>query len=135
MQFDKETLQRLISYMKDYKSTLVIVVVCILLSAIASAASSLFLQTLIDDFIVPMLGMDAPVFTGLIKALIIIGMVYITGIISTLLYNRLLVTVAQGTLKKIRDDMFSKMQRLPISYFDTHTHGETMSLYTNVWRS
>ncbi len=131
MQFDKETLQRLISYMKDYKSTLVIVVVCILLSAIASAASSLFLQTLIDDFIVPMLGMDAPVFTGLIKALIIIGMVYITGIISTLLYNRLLVTVAQGTLKKIRDDMFSKMQRLPISYFDTHTHGETMSLYTN----
>ena len=131
MQFDKKTLQRLISYMKDYRSTLVIVVACILLSAIASAASSLFLQTLIDDFIVPMLGMDAPVFTGLVKALIVIGMVYITGIISTLLYNRLLVTVAQGTLKKIRDDMFSNMQRLPISYFDTHTHGETMSLYTN----
>lgn len=131
MQLDKETLGRLFSYMKDYKSTLVSVVVCILLSAIASAASSLFLQTLIDDFIVPMLGMDAPVFTGLAKALMVIGVVYVIGIVSTLLYNRLLVTVAQGTLKKIRDDMFSKMQWLPVRYFDTHTHGETMSLYTN----
>ena len=101
-QIDKETLGRLLSYMKDYKSTLVIVVVCILLSAIASAASSLFLQTLIDDYIVPMLGMDAPVFTGLAKALIVIGVVYIIGIVSTLMYNRLMVTVAQGTLKKIR---------------------------------
>lgn len=130
-QIDKETLGRLLSYMKDYKSTLVIVVVCILLSAIASAASSLFLQTLIDDYIVPMLGMDAPVFTGLAKALIVIGVVYIIGIVSTLMYNRLMVTVAQGTLKKIRDDMFSKMQWLPVRYFDTHTHGDTMSLYTN----
>ncbi len=131
VQFDKKALGRLFSYMKNYKTTLVIVVICILLSAIASAASSLFLQTLIDDYIVPMLGMDSPVFTGLIKALAAIGAVYIIGIISTLLYNRLMVTIAQGTLKKIRDDMFSKMQWLPVRYFDAHTHGETMSLYTN----
>lgn len=131
VQFDKKTLGRLFSYMKNYKATLVIVVICILLSAIASAASSLFLQTLIDDYIVPMLGMDSPVFTGLIKALAAIGAVYIIGIISTLLYNRLMVTIAQGTLKKVRDDMFSKMQWLPVRYFDAHTHGETMSLYTN----
>ncbi len=131
MEFDKETLGRLLSYMKDYRSTLAVVVICILLSAMASGASSLFLQTLIDDFIMPMLGMDAPVFAGLAKAIFVIAIVYIIGIVSTLLYNRLMVTIAQGTLKKIRDDMFSKMQWLSVRYFDTHTNGEIMSLYTN----
>lgn len=130
-QFDVKSLKRLMSYMKEYRMRLVAVVVCILLSSIASAASSLFLQTLIDDYIIPLLAMDSPVFTGLIHALITIGFVYIVGILSALLYNRLMVTIAQGTLKKIRDEMFTKMQRLPIRYFDTHTHGETMSLYTN----
>ncbi len=79
----------------------------------------------------PLLGTDNPVFGGLIKALITIGIIYMIGVISNLLYSRAMVTVAQGTLKKIRDDMFEKMQRLPIRVFDTRTHGDIMSLYTN----
>lgn len=131
MQFDKTALKRLFSYMKEYKRQLFFVVICILLSAVASAASSVFLQTLIDDYIVPLLGTDNPVFGGLIKALITIGIIYMIGVISSLLYSRAMVKVAQGTLKKIRDDMFEKMQRLPIRVFDTRTHGDIMSLYTN----
>lgn len=129
--FDPKALGRVMRYMGKYKGCLVIVVICILLSAIASAASSMFLQTLIDDYITPMLAMDAPVFTGLIHALITIACIYLAGVVSSLIYNRMTVTIAQGILKKIRDEMFSKMQWLPIRYFDTHTHGETMSLYTN----
>ena len=131
LQFDKTALKRLFSYMKEYKRQLVFVVICILLSAVASAASSVFLQTLIDAYIVPLLGTDHPVFDGLIKALITIGIIYMIGVISSLLYSRAMVKVAQGTLKKIRDDMFEKMQRLPIRIFDTRTHGDIMSLYTN----
>ena len=129
--FDLKTLGRLLSYIKDYKGQLIFVVVCILLSAIASAASSLFLQSLIDDYIVPMLGTSAPVFHELLKTLIVIGIIYLIGVVSTLFYNRVMVTIAQGTLKKIRDEMFEKMQRLPIRTFDTRTHGDIMSLYTN----
>lgn len=129
--FDPKALGRVLGYMKDHKSGMIAVVICILLSAIASAASSMFLQTLIDDYIVPLLAMDTPIFTDLIRALITIGCIYLVGVTSSLIYNRLMVTIAQSTLKKIRDEMFSKMQWLPIRYFDTHTHGETMSLYTN----
>ena len=117
--------------MREYRGSLWLVLVCIFLSAIAGAASSLFLQVLIDDYIVPLLAVDSPVFTGLIRALFVVGMIYLVGVLSTLVYNRVMATVAQGTLKKIQDKMFEKMQRLPIRYFDTHTHGETMSLYTN----
>ncbi len=129
--FDIKTLGRLLSYMKDYKGQLIFVVVCILLSAVASAASSLFLQSLIDNYITPLLGSSATVFTGLLKALIVIGVIYLIGVLSSLFYNRIMVTIAQGTLKKIRDEMFEKMQRLPIRAFDTCTHGDIMSLYTN----
>ncbi|MGN0814927.1 MAG: ABC transporter ATP-binding protein [Candidatus Coproplasma sp.] len=131
VRFDSKTLFRLLSYMKGYKWQLVTVAVCILLSAIASALSSLFLQTLIDDYITPLLGQSAPVFTGLLKALAVIGVVYLVGVLSTLFYNRIMVTIAQGTLKKIRDEMFEKMQRLPIRVFDSRSHGDIMSLYTN----
>ena len=129
--FDPKTLGRVMRYMGKYKGCLVIVVICILLSAIASAASSMFLQTLIDDYITPLLATDVPLFTGLTHALITIACIYLVGVVSSLIYNRMTVTIAQGILKKIRDEMFSKMQWLPIRYFDTHTHGETMSLYTN----
>lgn len=129
--FDLKTLGRLLSYMKDYKGQLIFVVVCILLSAVASAASSLFLQSLIDDYIVPLLGTSQPKFHELLKALVVIGFIYLIGVISTLFYNQVMVTIAQGTLKKIRDEMFEKMQRLPIRTFDTRTHGDIMSLYTN----
>ncbi|MGN0971439.1 MAG: ABC transporter ATP-binding protein, partial [Aristaeellaceae bacterium] len=130
-QLDMKALKRLMACMKEYRGRLALVVVCILISAVASAASSLFLQTLIDDHILPLLGMESPVWSGLIRALATMGAVYLAGVMATLMYNRLMVTIAQGTLKKIRDEMFAKMQRLPIRYFDTHTHGETMSLYTN----
>ena len=93
--FDLKTLGRLLSYMRDYKGQLVFVVICILLSAVASAASSLFLQSLIDDYIVPLLGSSVPVFHNLLKALIVIGSIYLIGIISTLFYNRVMVTIAQ----------------------------------------
>ncbi len=128
---DFKTLFRLLSYMKAYKGQLIFVVICILLSSIASAVSSLFLQTLIDDYIVPLLNTSAPVFTELLQALLIISVIYLIGVLSTLFYNRVMVTIAQGTLKKIRDEMFEKMQRLPIRAFDTRTHGDIMSLYTN----
>ena len=91
----------------------------------------MFLQKLIDGYIVPMLGTASPDFSGLIRALITIGCVYLVGTLATWLYNRRMVTIAQGTLKRIRDEMFAKMQSLPIRYFDTHTHGDIMSLYTN----
>ena len=129
--FDGRTLKRLLSYMRAYKGTLVLVTACILLSAVAGAASSMFLQKLIDGYIVPMLGTASPDYSGLIRALITIGCVYLVGTLATWLYNRRMVTIAQGTLKRIRDEMFAKMQSLPIRYFDTHTHGDIMSLYTN----
>ena len=131
MQLDMATVKRLLSYMSCYRGQLVLVVACILISAIASAASSMFLQALIDDYIVPLLATDAPIWTGLARALITIGAVYVVGVAATLVYNRAMVTVAQGTLKRIRDDMFSHMQTLPLRYFDTRAHGDIMSLYTN----
>jgi ATP-binding cassette, subfamily B, multidrug efflux pump len=129
--FDPNTLKRLLGYLKPYRGTLVLVAVCIILSALASAASAMFLQTLIDSYIVPLLGQSEPVFTGLVHALITIGAIYVVGVLATWIYNKQMVTVAQGTLKTIRDEMFVKMQRLPIRYFDSRTNGDIMSLYTN----
>ena len=128
---DTKTLKRLLTYMRPYRGTMIVVTICILLSAVAGAVSSMFLQTLIDSYIVPLLGMDEPVFTGLIRTLIVLAVIYLIGTLSTLFYNRLMVTIAQGTLKTIRDEMFEKMQKLPIRFFDSHTHGDIMSLYTN----
>ena len=129
---DMKTLKRLLSYLKAYKGTLILVTVCILLSALAGAASSMFLQSLIDDYITPLLASaGTPDYSGLIRALAVMAVIYLVGALSTYLYNRQMVTAAQGTLKTIRDEMFEKMQKLPIRYFDSHTHGDIMSLYTN----
>ena len=128
---DYKTLKRLLSYIGRYKALLTVVVICILVSAVASVASSVFIQILIDDYIAPLLLMDEPVYTGLLKALCIMGVVYLIGVISSWLYSYLMVTVAQGTLKTIRDEMFAKMQTLPVRYFDTNTNGDIMSRYTN----
>ena len=126
-----KVLKRILSYMGAYRARLIFVVICILVSAIASAGSAMFVEILIDDYISPMLLQDSPVFTGLIKALCIMAIIYVVGVLAGYLYNRLMVTIAQSTLKRIRDEMFSRMQYLPVRYFDTHTHGEIMSLYTN----
>lgn len=131
MKFDKKTGKRLFGYIFEYKVQLIAVVVCIILSALASALSSLFLQTLIDDYIEPLLIEAVPDFAGLFRIILIMGGIYLIGVLSTLLYNRIMVVIAQGVLKKIRDRMFSHMQTLPIKYFDTHTHGDIMSHYTN----
>lgn len=129
--FKPGTVKRLFSYMAVYKIQLILVIVCILLSAAASAASSLFLKILIDKYIVPLLGQAHPAFAGLFRAILFMGLIYIAGVLSALFYNRTMVVIAQGTLKKIRDEMFMHMQTLPIRYFDTHTYGDVMSHYTN----
>ena len=107
------------------------VLICILLSSIAGVAGSVFIQILIDDYITPLLSSSNPVFTGLLQAIALMGTIYLVGVLSTYLYNRLMVVIAQGILKQIRDEMFSHMQELSIKYFDTHTHGDIMSHYTN----
>lgn len=128
---DPATVKRLLGYLKSYRGRLVLVTVCIVVSAIVSVASSLFLQTLIDDYITPLLSADSQDFSGLIRVILIMGCIYCTGALATLIYNRVMVTVAQGTLRGIRDTMFGNMQSLPLQYFDTHTHGDVMSRYTN----
>ena len=127
-----KTIRRILSYISGgYRVRLVVVLCCILLSALANVIGSMFLQTLIDDYITPLLGMNHPVFTGLLHAILVMGLIYLVGVASNFLYNWLMVTVSQGVLKNIRDRMFAHMQSLPIKYFDTHTHGDTMSHYTN----
>lgn len=127
-----KVIKRLLSYMDTpNRIRMAVVLVCILVSALAGVMGSMFLETLIDDYITPLLASDAPVFTGLLRALGTMALVYLAGIVTTFTYNWLMVNVSQGILKDIRDDLFSHMQRLPIKYFDTHTHGDIMSRYTN----
>lgn len=131
MKFDKKTFWRLCSYFKAYKLRLFIVVLCIFASAFAGVRGSLFLKTLIDDHISPLIGDPNPVYTGLAAAIALMAVIYLVGILSNFLFNWLMVTVSQGILRDIRNSMFHHMQKLPISYFDTHTFGDTMSHYTN----
>ena len=129
--FKPGTIKRLMSYLKEYKVRLTVVVICILISAGASVAASLFLQTLIDDYIGPLLLEAPPNFGGLLQAILGISVVFLAGILASLFYARTMAVIAQSTLKNIRDEMFTKMQTLPIRYFDTRTHGDIMSYYTN----
>lgn len=123
---------RLLSYIiLRHKLIFGIVVICILISSCTVVASSLFLEILIDNYIEPLLLENSPVFSRLLHTILFMAVVYIIGVFSTFAYNRLMVKISQGTLKQIRDDMFSHMQELPIGYFDTHTHGDIMSHYTN----
>ena len=127
-----KTCKRLLSYIiLNHKFIFGIVVICILVSSCTVVASSLFLEVLIDNYITPMLSESSPVFTGLFHTVMFMAAIYIIGVFTTFAYNRLMVKISQGTLKEIRDDMFSHMQSLPIKYFDSHTHGDIMSHYTN----
>ena len=128
---DSKTLKRLLSYISQYRIQFIFVLVSILLSAVASVMSTLFLKTLIDDYITPLLLEAVPDFSGLARLILIMAGIYLIGVIATLFYNRVMVVIAQGVLKEIRDEMFEKMQKLPIKYFDTHSHGDIMSHYTN----
>ena len=131
---NKETVKRVLSYLKNYKLRLVLVVIFIFTSAIASVGASLFLETLIDGYVTPMLelGEASPVgFGDLAIVLVKMGCLYFGGALAGLLYNRIMSSVSQGILKKIRDTMFTHMQTLPVRYFDSHNFGEVMSHYTN----
>ena len=128
----KGTIKRLLGYITNkYKKQFIFVFICIIISSVASIAGSLFLQTLIDEYITPLLGVSDPVFTGLLRAIGVMILIYIAGIVTAYLYNRIMAVISQGVLKDIRDEMFAKMERLPIRYFDTHSHGDIMSHYTN----
>ena len=126
-----KTLSRLLSYMGQYKLTLIVVAVCIVLSAIAQSFSSSSLGTLVDDYITPMLSQADPDFAPLVRFLTMMVCIYLAGIISSFLYSYLMVRVGQGTQKAIRDAMFTHMQTLPIRYFDTNPAGDIMSRYTS----
>ena len=127
----KQTIARLLSYLGAYKKTLIVVVICIVLNAIAQATSSASLGLLVDNYILPMLGQTNPDFGPLVGFLLMLAGIYLVGIISAFLYNFLMVRVGQGTQKNIRDQMFTHMQTLPIRYFDTHPAGDVMSRYTS----
>ena len=124
----KKTISRLLSYLKQYKKTMIVVVVCIFLSAIAQAVSSSSLGTLVDNYIQPMLAGEQ---VNLIGFLCLLAGIYLVGMVASFLYNYLMVRVGQGTQKTIRDQMFTHMQTLPIRYFDTHPAGDIMSRYTS----
>lgn len=126
------SLKFILSYIsKYYKVHFVIVTVCILISSLANVRGTLFLQSLIDDYIVPVIGQKNPDMSGLLHALMQLACIYGIGVISAYSYNRLMINVAQGTLRRIRTDMFDHLQSLPIRYFDRHSHGELMSRFTN----
>lgn len=127
-----KTLKRLFSYMfKKYKLQLILVLILILLSTFANVRGSLFLQVVIDDYITPLLGQDNPNFSGLLKAIMTMALIYGVGIISNLLSNLIMVRISEGTQKTIRDEMFTHLETLPIRYFDSHSDGDIMSHFTN----
>ncbi len=128
---DAKTIKRVLGYLAQYKFRLAIVLVCIIFSALAGVYGSKFLQTLVDDFIKPLMIDPNPNLSGLAKEIIVVAIVYVLGALSAFIYNRVMVVVSQSVLKNIRDTMFEKMQALPIKYFDTHVFGDTMSRYTN----
>lgn len=128
---NKDVVKRLMSYIGHYKLRFVAVLICIVVNALAMVSCSLYLQTLIDSYITPLLQAATPDFAPLFRSILIMGCIYAVGILASLFYNRTMVSIAQGTLKRIRDEMFEHMQTLPIRYFDTHTHGDIMSHYTN----
>lgn len=131
-QYSSKTIKRLMKYIYEHsKGLFILAAICVLISTAANTGGSMFIQILIDKYIEPLLMSDSPVFTGLIKMLIMMGIIYLIGALCTLLYSQFMVNISQGCLKTIRDDMFNHMQSLPIRYFDTHTHGDIMSHYTN----
>ena len=127
-----KTAKRLLRYVTGtYKVQFVIVLICILVSSVASISVSLSLRYMLDDFIIPLIGSQDPDFTELYRALLVLGSIFFLGVIATFVYTRLMVVIGQGVLKRVRDEMFCHMQKLPIRYFDQNANGSIMSLYTN----
>ncbi|HJB29788.1 MAG TPA: ABC transporter ATP-binding protein/permease [Candidatus Blautia faecavium] len=127
-----KTAKRLLKYVTStYKVQFILVLICILVSSIASISVSLSLRFLLDDYIIPLIGHENPDFSELYGALMVLGTIFLCGVLASFLYTRLMVIIGQGVLKRVRDEMFEHMQKLPIRYFDQNTNGSIMSLYTN----
>ena len=125
------TTKRIFDYIFQYKWHVIAIVVCILVGAAAQAGSALFLQSLIDSYILPLLAEKSNDFSGLLHAITRVACFYGAGILAVFIQNRTMAKITQGTLKRLRDDLFVHMQTLPIKYFDSHAHGDIMSVYTN----
>ena len=128
---NKDTVRRLLGYLKPYRLRLLLVLVCVVLNAIATASAATFLGRVIDDHITPMLTQANPDWGGLVNAILYMAALYLLAIVATFTQARIMAVISQSVLRKVRDEMFAHMQTLPIRYFDTHTHGEVMSHYTN----
>ncbi|QAA35319.1 ABC transporter ATP-binding protein [Clostridium manihotivorum] len=127
-----KTLKRLLVYvLKEYKLLFSLVTIAIIMSSISNVVGTLFLRNLIDDYIAPLLKSSERNFVPLLKAITTMAAIYGIGVLSTYAYSRMMIIISQGSLKKLRDDMFTHMETLPIKFFDTHAHGDIMSLYTN----
>ncbi len=125
-------LGRVLKYvLKHYTFSFIVVVICILIQAVSTIYGMTFMQALVDDYIAPLIGQSSPDFSPLAGALLQLGIIYAIGLVAAYAYNRIMVNVGQGTLRYLRDDLFSNMETLPIKYFDTHPHGDIMSVYTN----
>ena len=125
-------LRRVISYMlRYYRWAFILVIFCILISAVATVTGATFPQTLVDDYITPMIASHSTDFSGLAQTLIRLVCILLLGVVAAFSYNRIMVNISQGTMCRLRDDLFRKMEALPIKYFDTHAHGDIMSVYTN----
>ncbi len=128
----RATLLRLLRYvLANYKGTILVVLVCIVVSSLTSLASTLFTRTLIDDYIIPLTEAANPAYASLAQALFRLGLVLALGVVCSYTYNLLMIKVSQGTQLRLRRSLFEHMQSLPLNYFDTHAHGDTMSVYTN----
>ena len=128
----KKVMLRLFGFvLKHYKFSILTVLLCIVVSSITSLFSTLFTRTLIDDYITPLTQMANPEYASLLQALFRLGLILLLGVIASYAYNRLMINVSQGTMLRLRKQIFERMEQLPLSYFDTHSHGELMSVYTN----
>lgn len=127
----KKTLRRILSYINEYRIHLIFVLFFVLISSGASIVGTFFLKPLINNYILPFVGQQNPDFSGFLLTIGIMALIYAVGALSTYVYNRIMLTISTSTLYKIRTEMYEHMQSLPIKYFDTHTHGELMSRYTN----
>jgi len=117
--------------LKHYKFSIVTVLLCIVVSTVTSLFSTLFTRTLIDDYITPLTQIANPEYASLLQTLFRLGLILLLGVVASYTYNRLMINVSQGTMLRLRKQVFERMERLPVSYFDTHSHGELMSVYTN----
>ncbi|MDW5298680.1 MAG: ABC transporter ATP-binding protein [Sedimentibacter sp.] len=124
-------MKRLLKYIFEYKLHLIIIIIAIIGSSLSGVAGTYFLKPIINNYVVPFIGKENPDLSGFVRMIGVMSAVYIVGVICSFTYNRLMLTISTGTMRKIRVDMFKHLQNLPIKYYDTHTHGEIMSRFTN----